>query len=289
METRIKYFNTIDEADAWAERRFDRGLTTANVVKFVDCYGAIIIGFTTYCQRGETAVNRMFRTIGEDNRLWGIQDSMLDMVRRGDSLFDHQEDLGVCYSVGQVRAGEWHVYVRLEKDFALLQDIANEFATQQKYDNENYAREHHHINNDCLVQYIYDYVDADVEDRQYRAEIYLSVACAAAGVEFDRVDEDDIEERVIDELKYFDLIPDDVEGIDDIEFDDYDRWGDSAKEAELKTVAEEIRTRLWKKAYEECSRARDELCLHERLDAGWFLELCQETAEAVRAAKINRD
>lgn len=151
--------------------------------------------------------------------------------------------------------------------------IAREFAGQQKYYDEKWSHDHPDTN-DCIVQYWYSWKDGGGVRHNDCVEIWLSDACHMAGVDFDVVDDGDIEGRMIEEMVdrgY--TVDDDNEIVID----------DDADEYAICEEMDEVRSELWEQAQNEAEQARDELCLHEDIGEPWFRELCEEMLAKVNA------
>lgn len=161
----------------------------------------------------------------------------------------------------------------VDEDKITLADIAEEFATQEQGFDEMWSYNHRGTN-DYLVQYWYTWYDEYGRMGKDHVDIFLSDACRSAGVEFDVVDEDAIEGRMLAEMVdrgY--TVDDDGDIVIDDDMDEYSICGEIG----------EIRSELWEAAQNEAEKARDELCEHEDLSEPWFRELCEKMLAKVNA------
>lgn len=154
-----------------------------------------------------------------------------------------------------------------------IEEIAKTFANQEKYHDEMWSYNHPETN-DCLVQYWYSWEDKDGFTYKDHVDIFLSDACRASWIDFDCIDDGDVEGRALEEMAERGYTVDDDNEIV-IE--------EGMNEYAVREEMNDIRAELWEQARDETTQARDELCLHENLDEGWFRELCEEMLDKINA------
>ena len=283
MRRTMKFANRY-EYEKWVDEQQRRCEHTDEIVCVVDDGRRLTAELTTMCDEPVTAVHRLFEELDEPE-LDDWQDRMVEAVSNGiysDSVDGDGE--WKCVHVGDDYYNGYYVSATVYrgqvdegkvKEIA-LSAIAREFAQQQKYYGFCNERWVYGLpdTNDYVVQYWYDWRDnGGVRHKDY-VEIWLSDACRMAGVDFDVVDDGDIEGRMLVEMVdrgY--TVDDDNEIVID----------DGADEYAICEEMDEIRSDLWEQAQNEAKQARDELCEHEDLSEPWFRELCEEMLAKVNA------
>lgn len=272
------------EYEKWVDEQQEHCEHTDEIVCVVDDGRELTAELTTTCNEPVTAVYRLFEGLDEPE-LDGWQERMVEAVSSG--IYSDSVDGDWEWKCVTVDAEYYHgYYVRLTvyrsqvdeekaKEIA-LSAIAREFAKQQKYYGYCDERRVYGLpdTNDGVVQYWYSWKDESGVRYKDCVEIWLSDACHAAGVDFDVVDDGDIEGRVLEEMVdrgY--TVDDDNEIVIDDDMDEY----------AICEEMNEIRSDLWEQAQNEAEQARDELCDHEDLSEQWFRELCEEMLAKVNA------
>ena len=281
MRRTMKFANR-NEFEKWVDEQHRHCEHTDEIVCVVDDGRKLAAELTTMCDEPVTAVYRLFEELDEPE-LEGCQDIMVEAVSNGtysgstdsgDGGWECVPVDGEYYHGYYVSATVYHNQVNEEevKNIALAA-IAREFSGQQKDYDEKWAYNHPDTN-DCIIQYWYTWKDEDGVRYKDCVEIFLSDACRMAGVDFDDVDGDGIEGRMLEEMKdrgY--TVDDDNEIVID----------DGADEYAICEEMDEIRSDIWEQANDEAARAHDELCYHEDLAEPWFRELCEEMLTKVNA------
>lgn len=278
MRKTMKFANQ-NEYEKWVDEQQEHCEHTDEIVCVVDDGRELTAELTTTCNEPVTAVFRLFEGLDEPE-LDGWQDVMAKAVSNG----VYSDSADGDWECVPVNAEYYHgYYVRLtvyrsqvdeeEAKEIALSAIAREFAKQQKYYKEKWSYDHPDTS-DCLVQYWYDWKDDDGVRYKDCVEIFLSDACHAAGVDFDVVDDGDIEGRMLEEMvdRGYTVDEDNEVVIDD----DADAYA-------ICVEMDEVRSDLWEQAQNEAEQARDELCEHEDLSEPWFRELCEKMLAKVNA------
>ena len=283
MRKTMKFANQY-EYEKWVDGQQEHCEHTDEIVCVVDDGRKLTADLTTTCDEPVTAIHRLFEGLDEPE-LGDWQDTMAKAV--GNGIYRDSVDGDWEWKCVPVNAEYYQgYYVRLTvyrsqadeekvKEIA-LSAIAREFAMQQKYYGYCSGRWVYGLpdTNDYVVQYWYSWKDDGGVRHKDCVEIWLSDACRMAGVDFDPVDDGDIEGRVLAEMEdrgY--TVDDDNEVVID----------DGADEYAICEEMNEIRSDLWEQAQNEAEQARDELCEHEDLSEQWFRELCEEMLAKVNA------
>ena len=285
MRRTMKFANRY-EYEKWVDEQQRRCEHTDEIVCVVDDGRRLTAELTTMCDEPVTAVHRLFEGLGLDEpELDGWQDSMVEAVSSG--IYSGSVDGGgewECVHVGDKYYNGYYVSVTVyrgqvdeeEVKNIALGAIAREFAQQQKYYGFCNDRWAYGLpdTNDYVVQYWYGWKDESGCRHKDCVEIWLSDACRMAGVDFDPVDDGDIEGRMLEEMENRGYTVDDD---NEIVIDD------DADEYAICEEMNEVRSELWEEAQNEAEQARDELCEHEDLSEPWFRELCEEMLAKVNA------
>lgn len=282
MRKTMKFANQ-NEYEKWVDEQQRHCEHTDEIVTVVDDGRKLTAELVTTCDEPVTAVHRLFEGLDEPE-LEGWHDVMAKAVGNGVYSGSADDDNGEwkCVHVGDEYYNGYYVSLTVchsqvdeeEVKNIALSAIAREFAKQQKYYDEKWSYDHPDTN-DCIVQYWYSWKDESGCRHKDFVEVFLSDACRMAGVDFDPVDDGDIEGRALEEMVdrgY--TVDDDNEVVID----------DDADEYAICEEMNEIRYDLWEQAQNEAEQARDELCEHESLSEQWFRELCEEMLAKVNAA-----
>lgn len=281
---RMMRFANQNEYDKWVEEQQRHCEHIDEIVTIVDDGRKLTAELTTMCDKPVTAIRRLFEGLDEPE-LESWQDTMAEAVVSG--VLSDSADGDLEWECVPVNAEYYHgYYVRLtvyrsqvdeeEVKNIALGAIAREFAKQQKYCDEKWSYDHPDTN-DFIVQYWYSWEDEDGCRRKDCVEIWLSDACRAAGVDFDVVDDGDIEGQMLAEM---------VDRGYTVDEDNEIIIDDGMDEHSICEEMDEIRSELWEEAHDEAEQARDELCEHEDLSEPWFRKLCEKMLAKVNAEKM---